>query len=128
MEKMRNKKNKKSFRLPKVITLNKVYNVITYLIQYILIGVFVYALIIVSVGSLIPAMAAVWGNMFGVTYNTEIADMIVLWVIPNLFTAGLLFIADVIIIKKIHNSICRYFCKLRKNYENRNVQNDLDIN
>lgn len=122
---MRNKKNKKSFKLPKVITLKKVYNVITYLIQYILIGIFVYTLIIVSVGSVIPAMAAVWGNMFGVTYNTEIADMIVLWVIPNLFTAGLLFIADVIIIKKIYNSICRYFCKLRN--KNSNVQTDLDI-
>lgn len=104
------KKEENKTKNDKVLKLNP-YSIFCHIIHGAILVAWSYSIMIVIMAYVIPTFSAYFANSMGITYDSEILDILGLWMLPCIFVVLLLFALTVATIKCLHKWLKKNFGK-----------------
>lgn len=104
-------KNRKKERKPLELPLK-----IIWLVRYFVEFVFNYSLIMASCVSILPLLLITLGSYVGVSYDSNIIDVLVLFALPALFLVGIYIIIYFFVMRQIHRGLNKMYDKITVKY------------
>lgn len=92
------------------------FKLITYFFKYVLFGITIWSILLTTVLSGIPSVASFLAQAISVSADADIVDTFVLWMLPNMFLDGFLFILDYKIAKILWNLFSKWCDKAVKSH------------
>lgn len=104
------KKKENATSNDKVSKLNP-YSIFCHTIHAVILVAWSYSIILVIMAYVIPTFSAYFASSMGITYDSEILDILGLWMLPCIFVVLLLFILTISSIKGLHTWLKKNFDK-----------------